>query len=438
MLARELVRLIGFNSVWSRGNGPLAAHVARMMEKAGFRVKSQRVRWHGRAYFNIIGLKGPAARPLLMCAHMDTVPAGDPKKWTRTGGKPWKAAVRGSRVWGLGAADDKASLLAMVRAGASVHASSLRKPLMLLATFNEECGMQGANAFTGRWKGPKPFLALVGEPTSLDVTYRHKGMGVLELEIFSRHKAPSGARRVLRFKGKQGHSSRPATGINALVKAADEILRPENRGKWVASLTGGVSANVIPGSAELVFAGRGGFPAAVLAAVFCEWRGTVRSEKKRDASFDPALLTSNFGVAETAPGRMKFSFDFRLLPGQNLEAVRRKIAGQLRRAVTDKRIRLRLEVERNNPPLGLAAGSPAVRLVKSALEKSGHKPRLVTKPSCTEAGVYAAWGVPAVIFGPGQAAGNIHAPNESVDLREIEKASVLYRSLIRRLCGGQP
>ncbi len=443
-LTRNLVRLVRTPSVTSDSNGAAARLAARMFREAGLRVRIQTTRIGGKAFHNVVGTKGPAGRPLMLCAHLDTVPPGDFARWTRTGGNPWKATKYGRTLYGLGAADDKASLAAMVRAAGRVAASELRRPLLLLATFGEESGMGGAWLFRETWRGPKPFAAFVGEPTSLTVTYRHKGMGVIELVIRGPGGAAGGAAGARKaFRGKQGHSSRPWLGQNALEKAMAFLRSGGGRAKSVLRIEGGAAPNLIPGHAEIVLSktaapGRG-FPASLV--ISCD--GAVKKvlktySRRRDASFYPATITSNFGVARTERNALKFLYDFRLLPGQSVADIERKIRKELRiRLKTFPRFRCATEIERANPPLGGTPRDPLVRFAQTALRRSGHRPELVTKPSCTEAGVYERWGVPAVIFGPGLAAGNIHAPNESVSLSEVAKAAGLYEALIRAACGGK-
>ena len=59
-----------------------------------------------------------------------------------------------------------------------------------------------------------------------------------------------------------------------------------------------------------------------------------------------------------------------------------------------------------------------------------------TKSGTTEAPVYQEAGMDTIVFGPGQAAGNIHRPNEHVPLADLEQCVDIYRDLIIRLCGG--
>ncbi|HNC74525.1 MAG TPA: M20/M25/M40 family metallo-hydrolase, partial [Elusimicrobiota bacterium] len=52
--------------------------------------------------------------------------------------------------------------------------------------------------------------------------------------------------------------------------------------------------------------------------------------------------------------------------------------------------------------------------------------------TCTEAGLYSAWGVPAVVWGPGRSTGNVHRPDESIAERDLAKAVDFYEALLRR------
>jgi acetylornithine deacetylase/succinyl-diaminopimelate desuccinylase-like protein len=58
------------------------------------------------------------------------------------------------------------------------------------------------------------------------------------------------------------------------------------------------------------------------------------------------------------------------------------------------------------------------------------------KSGTTEAPVYQKAGMDTVIFGPGQAAGNIHKPNEHVSLADLHRCVEIYRDVVRRSCGG--
>ncbi len=179
-ILKNLKRLIRIPSVCTSSNRSVAMEAARVFKEAGCRVFFQETPQNGQRFFNVVGLKGsPVKAPLLLCSHLDTVAPGDLKKWTQTQGNPWRPAQKKNKIFGLGAADDKGPMAAMIHAVSLIEESELRRPLVLLGTFGEEHGMGGARVFAQSWKGPRPCLAVVGEPTALGITYRHKGIGVL-------------------------------------------------------------------------------------------------------------------------------------------------------------------------------------------------------------------------------------------------------------------
>ncbi|MGH7198173.1 MAG: M20 family metallopeptidase [Candidatus Omnitrophota bacterium] len=435
-LSQDLVRSIRFNTVSSRSNARFARMVGRLLKRGGFRVAYQNVKKNGVRFSNVIGIKGSRGRPLLLCSHLDTVPAGDARKWTRTGENPWKAKKIGGNIYGLGAADDKGSLISMMRAVSNIPAERLKRPLMFIGTFGEESGMGGAKTFRRLWKGPKPLLALVGEPTDLGITYRHKGIGVIVIEIRSAAKMKiRAARKKSVFHGKSGHSSRPWLGDNALEKAV-RFLRSK-RTSFIEDLEGGHAANVIPDRAALV-TGPGGarIPAGAFLDCYDAVQALVKKRASRtDRSFRPPFLTSNFGVARVKKKILSLTFDFRLLPSQSVKPIfvflKKRLEAMIRR---HEKVRFKIWVERDNPPLDQRLGDPLPCFGKKLLYAEGLPRRMDVKPACTEAGIYASWGVPAIIFGPGRSAGNIHAPNERVPVTQLEKAARFYARAIEEIC----
>jgi len=439
-----LKALIAAKSVCTESNLAVAALLARLLKRAGFRVTIQKARENGKSYANVVGIKGKGKDPLLLCSHLDTVPAGTASKWTKTGGHPWKAVVSGSKVYGLGSADDKGPLVAMVHAGSLWKASVLNRPLIVMGSFGEEHGMGGARLFVRSWK-IKPRYAFVGEPTSLGITWRHKGMGAITIALRSSLTAALQTKKN-DFKGKQAHSSRPWTGDNALYKAADFLAAAlrKNPKLLVASIEGGVAANVIPDAASLeTFSAASGpkRPAFPAGAIFTTTRAIAQEvaklKKQKDPSIDPPVVTSNFGVARTRGNTLSVTFDFRLLPGQSIGPVHKTLSKKLPKILSKwPSIKASITVERDNPPLGTPVAHPILKLGKKMLKVSKLPLYLTTKPSCTEAGIYSNWGVPAVIFGPGDACGNIHSPNECIELSQIDKAIRFYDHLIGEYCAG--
>jgi acetylornithine deacetylase len=438
-----LSRWIGINSVCEGSNLRFTNEVQTCLKMAGFRTLRQRRRVKNQDFYNVLGFKGPknGRRPLLICSHLDTVPSGNPTLWTKTGGNPWKAAVKGGVCYGLGSADDKGPLLAMLMAGASIKESDLKRPLIVLATYGEENGMGGAATFVKSWKKRpylKPAYVIAGEPTELGVTYRHKGVGVLQIEITVPSLKKITPTHRIHIKGKSGHSSRPSSGENALDKAMAYLKKDPECLEGVCLFEGGSAANIIPGECVIGFhqKKKSNYPIQTILDCYSVIQEVIKPlKRKKDFLISPRTLTSNFGSVSISGKKIKLLFDFRLLSGQSIERIRISIMKRfLDKVKSQKGVRVKMHIERNNSPLGLKKTHPLVHISKRAIQRAGIKPHLLTKPACTEAGMYQSNGVPAVVIGPGKAYGNIHAPNESIRLSQIKEASVIYREIIKDIC----
>ncbi len=123
---------------------------------------------------NVIGvLRGSGGgRSLLLNAHVDTVAPGDDARWTHP---PFSGALVDEEVWGLGACDMKAGLVACLYALVAIRDTGieLRGDVVLAATVGEESG--GAGAIGYALDAAPTDAAIVAEPTGLAVAPAHAG-----------------------------------------------------------------------------------------------------------------------------------------------------------------------------------------------------------------------------------------------------------------------
>ncbi len=145
--------------------------------------------------FNMLARIGSGEGGLLLCGHSDTVPF-DQGRWQMD---PFKVRQADGRLYGLGSCDMKGFFAFILEALREVPLHSLKKPLYILATADEETSMAGARFFAEQ-QLIKPDMAIIGEPTELKPIYKHKG-----------HMAHS-----INVQGEAGHSSDPAKGVNAI------------------------------------------------------------------------------------------------------------------------------------------------------------------------------------------------------------------------------
>jgi len=300
-------------------------------------------------------------RTLLLCAHMDTVDVQSMK------GDPFAAEVRDGKLFGRGACDDKGPLAAMMIAFRDrVRAGRLPYNLILLATCGEEYDLEGMRHFVKHVSG---FLGgvLIGEPTGLHVIAAHKGV----------------VRLRLRTAGKCVHSSMPEQGKNAIyplaraVTAVEEFARALRQKRPHAQLGGeslsvtllkaGQQINIIPDSAE-------------------------------------AML------------------DWRILPGRTAEDCREDLAAFLHPRLDSP---VEIDILGEYEPMETDPLHPMVRNVLKVSAPFSGCGDAKSASYATDASALAGLDVPAVVFGPGDAA-QAHTDNESIELAQLEQGLTAY------------
>ena len=133
-------------------------------------------------------IRGSEPGPIVtLTGHVDTVPPGDPRRWTAD---PWEPRREGDRLYGLGACDMKGGIVAAVAAFATLAARSrdFGGELQLVAVPGEEDGGIGTlSAIRHGWGGD---LVIVTEPTSRggtpQIVVAHGGALTFTIEVVGR------------------------------------------------------------------------------------------------------------------------------------------------------------------------------------------------------------------------------------------------------------
>lgn len=319
---------------------------------------------------NLIATRGRGAGGLVLAGHTDTVPF-DEGKWT---GDPFRVREHGGALYGLGTSDMKAFLALAIEAARSFDAADLREPLVLLATADEETGMDGARALVAAGK-PRGRRAIIGEPTNLAPVRMHKGCAMERLEL----------------TGKSGHSSDPRHGASALDAMYDAMR-------------------------ELY---------------------ALREElaRERYEGLDPPGTTLNLGRIEGGDNpnricaRCELDYDVRVVPGVDFAEVRGEIHARVARALVGRGVSIaHLSLARHVPPFETPASAPLVRALE---ELTGHA--AVGVAFGTEAPFLAELGMSTVVLGPGDIA-VAHQPDEHLPLDRIEPTLAILRGAIERVC----
>jgi acetylornithine deacetylase/succinyl-diaminopimelate desuccinylase-like protein len=326
---------------------------------------------------------GAGGRHLVLSGHMDTKPVGD-ARWS---GNPLGAEVDGDRLYGLGAADMKAAVAAMLVAAKSVAEDPpARGRLSLLFTADEEDGA----AFGARHVAVTHPLAadgvVIGEP------------GGIEEDVDRLHLVRRGiARMRLVARADQGHSSLSDElgARNAGVDAARAVVAVED----------GLELAVPPNEHGLT-----GWHATVNTGL--AYRGGV-----------------GYGVM---PGRVAVDTEVRLLPGMDraavVEAFERTVQGVA-------------ELAFDEPPHDwldatmVEPGDPLAATAARACERVlGRVPPRSVFPGTTDATWFSQPTLPAL--GPGLLR-RAHAADEWVSVDAVHRAVELYSEIARRFCAPE-
>ncbi|MBL8813888.1 MAG: M20 family metallopeptidase [Planctomycetaceae bacterium] len=315
-----------------------------------------------------------ATKTVLFDAHQDTVPVDGMTI------PPFEPMERDGRIYGRGSCDVKGGLAAMLSAFLQLAQDRPAKMpnVVFSMTCDEEATSLGINHMVASWKGevpsyrllPKaPDVAIVAEPTLLDIVVAHRG--AVRWKIVTR--------------GRACHSSRPKEGINAIYRMAEVVRLLE---QYAESLPGSRPAHPLCGPATLSVG-----------------------------------LISGGSSVNVVPDYCEIDIDRRLLPGETGLNARSEIIGYLAE-------RLPFEVEHLEPYcLSSALGddlnsSLASELMKSIRAIDGEH-SVIGVPYGTHASRIAAAGIPAVVFGPGDIA-QAHTKDEWIEISQLHKATDVY------------
>jgi acetylornithine deacetylase len=325
---------------------------------------------------------------LLLEVHQDTVPVDGMMI------PPFGPQVRDGRLYGRGACDNKGGMAAMLAAMVRLkeEVPTPRPTVVLACTVNEEHGFTGASALTTLWSNPaspiiprRPDVAIVAEPTNLNVVVAHKGM----------------VRWRCHTLGRAAHSSQPEQGENAIFRMAQVLTALER-----------YQQNVVGRLAQHPLCGR--------------------------PTLSVGTISGGLSV-NTVPDRCMIEIDRRLVPGEQPQHARQHVIDYLAAETSLG------EKIQHDPPFMQGTGlndahnhTVAEKLATAIRSTTGRTPKLQGVSFGTDAFCYDAAGVPSVVFGPGSI-DQAHTADEWVPLAEVDQAAeVLYRVIAQWSISPEP
>lgn len=368
-LLRELIALPSINPAFLPAHHPdsgerrVAEFLAGAAVQAGLDVRFQPISPGRSNFLARLSPAGKVRQRILLAPHLDTVPASPDQLSPRK---------KDGKLFGRGACDTKGSVAAMFTVLSDLARSGPRPQeteICFAGLADEEQAQAGSRALVA--DGFKADLAIVGEPTRLQVVTAHKGTLWLRLTT----------------RGKAAHGARPELGRNAvhLMARVVDVLETDYAAQLrsrthplldhptvnVGKITGGTQPNIVPDGCEILI-------------------------------------------------------DRRTLPGETLASVKREMAALFRRrklnaSVEDVKLASCLPLETD----------PSLPWVKQFLRSVGQAKPAGVRYFC-DASVLARAGIPSVVFGPGDIA-QAHTADEWISLSSLEKAEALLRRFLLSL-----
>jgi acetylornithine deacetylase len=308
----------------------------------------------------------PGARRIIVLeAHQDTVPTDNMTI------EPFAAQIEDGRLYGRGACDIKGGMAAMLAAFARIVREKPKgaASVIMACSVDEEHTALGVQRMARTLKAD---MAVVAEPTQLNIVHAHKGI----------------CRWRLTTLGRSCHSSAPEQGQNAIYRMGRVLVAIEK------------------------FAQR------------------LRASKS-----DPLLGPPTISVGRieggtsvnTVPDRCAIEIDRRLIPGEDLLAAPKQLS-----AFLDGEGGIDFPYECSDPWAPIDALSPVgaeelIARLGAAIDGVVGAHKVMPVPYGTDAASLSAAGIPSVVFGPGDIA-KAHTCDEWVSLAQVEQASeILYR-----------
>ncbi len=438
-------RMIAIDSTPSHGTKELVEYLSGLCEGLGLAVEIQSETLNGLEQLNILARpsRSKPEEEFLLQTRLDTVEPGNFAMWTKTEKNPFNASIYGDEMIGLGVADCKLDFLCKISAAQEFSQKKMSRPFVLVGTFGAHSAMTGALKLMRR-KLVKSRQALIGEATGLRLVHAGLGLAVVEVSIpFSEEEIryrtnhdlmESASTQSRVFSGKAAHSSNPEMGENAIQKMLDTLDQlPE--GIVIMDIDGGINHNSVPSSAVLEIDLVSGIKDPMLPKLQAVSQALkdleLEFKKVSDAEMTPAHATMNLGMIRIFEDQVRMMGSCRLPPSvsdvtyqrwmENLKMACEKVGASFR--VCDYK-----------KGFFTASDAELVKLGQKTLKTMGESSELLKTPLSTEASVFSRMGIECLVFGPGQGAGNSHAPNEKVKISDLEKATEFYKEMIKEVC----
>ena len=312
---------------------------------------------------NMIARKGSGSPTIMLCGHMDVVPG--------------KVKVRrdGDSLYGRGASDAKAPLMAMLFAAASIQNNN--GTIIFVGAVDEEGNAIGIkNIVKNEWGVD---YAVFGEPSGIkQVTIAYKGRLAINLKISVEDSS---------------HASAPWLSKNAIQESS-------------------IFANELK---EKLEEGQEGRTKGMLLTV-------TMTEVKGGTSHN------------VTPKECETTFDIRIPVDMNCKSIEQKIAVLVKEIAEKRKVEAFYSILDETEPFEAAHNSPLVRaFTLGVMEAEKSRPMLIRKTGTGDMNVLGnQWSIPVVTYGPGDPH-EAHTIDEKVSIDEYLRGIEILKKTLQHL-----
>ena len=341
----------------SKHEGPMAEFLTGACKELGFSdIRTDSVG-------NVIAKKGSGTPNIMLCGHMDVVPGKVPVR------------IEGDHMYGRGASDAKAPLMAMLFAAAAIPEGA--GTITFVGAVDEEGNATGIKNLVKEKMDID--YAVFGEPSGIrQVTIAYKGRLAINLRVRSKDSS---------------HASAPWLSKNAItesMKFASKLKEELEQGQ---------------------------------------------EEKSRGKQVTVTVTMIRGGTSHNVtPSECETTFDIRIPVGGSCKETEQKIATMLQDAKRQLGVDPFYSILDETEPFEAPHNSPLVRaFTLGVLDVEGERPVLVRKTGTGDMNVLGyQWEIPVVTYGPGDPH-EAHTKDEKVSISEYIKGIEILKTTLKRL-----
>ena len=380
-LIQILANLIGFNTTSQNSNLELIYYVRDYLSTYG--VDSDLVYDELGDKANLYATIGPThIGGMMLSGHTDVVPV-EGQQWSID---PFVLNQTEGKIFGRGSADMKGFIACVLDKVPEIVKADLCKPIHIALSYDEEVGCIGVRGLLSTMESMTvlPAMAIIGEPTNMDIVVAHKGKRAIRVVV----------------NGASSHSEYPTAGVNAIDFASRLVAHIGTLQKQIAS--------------------EGPFDAGYQVPYSTLHVGTIKG-----------------GTAlNIVPNRCSFDFEIRYLPGHDgdllIDLIREHAENKLEPEMRTKNSDTGIEFEElyGYPPLITESSDSIVKFLLLLLEDRSKVEKISFG---SEAGLFSSRvGIPSVVCGPGSIM-QAHKADEYVTMDQLKVCSSMLDRLVQEL-----